>query len=255
MQRKRRNVHDFVMDSSFSVFFQLALLMQTISGLSIQNGQQGASINTQFLFPVMKHYMPHGKHLKTKRLYRKLGKDFESEWMSVELPRFSNYVPDTIKQTTSIQSGLDKSRLGVVVESYATDLNLNNQSKEIIKNFLQTMSTCQTNFEWEDLGSLFWPRYVKSGSCSSGWSCSWPTGMLCQESEIKTLRPLHWRCKRRNRQKHEKYTKSRIGNKTIGPRNKRTVKPGGMAKEINKTLKCRWKKISYKVTASCACSC
>lgn len=243
---------DFAMDFNFLFFVRFAVLFHTVSGIRIHEGHQHIPTNKQFSFPVMRQYMPYGKHLKIKRLLRKLGEEFNSEWMSIELPRLANYVPDNSHNPKNdIQTVLEKSRLVHVIDLYATELKLNNQSKEIIESFLQTMSRCQTDFEWEDLGSLFWPRYVKSGSCSSVGTCSWPTGMLCQASEVKTLRLLHWRCIRRKQEKKETNRKSKNKNVTIG----RIGKSRRITGAVSKKLKCRWKKIPYEITASCGCSC
>ncbi|XP_045214879.2 noggin-2-like isoform X2 [Mercenaria mercenaria] len=246
------------MDLYIHLVFSLVLLIQAALGIYIQDRDDSTStlIKKQFSFPVMRHYMPHGKHLKSKRLLRKLGKDFNSEWMSTEIPKISNYVPDTFPlYGNKIEDSLAKLRLDQLVKMHAVDMGLSNQTQEIIKTFMQRMSTCHTNFEWEELGNLFWPRYVKSGICVSSGSCSWPSGMHCQASENKTLRLLHWRCIRRKQTKTKVIGKTNKDNRTKEIKRKTRRNIRSTSGVIGKKLKCRWKKIPYEVTAKCGCSC
>ncbi|KAI4878928.1 hypothetical protein NFI96_002657 [Prochilodus magdalenae] len=43
--------------------------------------------------------------------------------------------------------------------------------------WLWSYTFCPVVYAWQDLGSRFWPRYVKVGSCASKRSCSVPEGM------------------------------------------------------------------------------
>ena len=236
------------------------MLMQTTTGIYIQDIRKTSPERKLFPFPVMTDFLPYGKHLKIKRLLRKMGPDFDSEWMSIETPtksKKSNQLPDIylVQQENRIEDGLLKHRLVHLVEFHSHGMNLSKQSKEDIKTFLQKMSSCEVNFEWEDLGNLFFPRNIRSGECVSKSACSWPAGMLCQSSENKTLHVLHWRCSRRKHKKSNSLSRTVKENRTND--NKRTWRrqtrsSGGAMK---KKLKCRWKKIPYKVTTKCECSC
>lgn len=44
--------------------------------------------------------------------------------------------------------------------------------------WLWSQTFCPVLYAWNDLGSRFWPRYVKVGSCFSKRSCSVPEGMV-----------------------------------------------------------------------------
>ncbi|XP_060603036.1 noggin-2-like isoform X2 [Ruditapes philippinarum] len=244
------------MKISNRIIFPLVMLIQMISGIYIQDSRMDSLVKKRFQFPVMRHYLPHGKHLKRKRLLRKLGQDFDSEWMSIETPKKSNHVPDTfLQQGNKIEDGLLKLRLGHLIEFYSHDMNLSNQSKEDIKSFMQNMARCEINFEWEDLGNLFWPRNIKSGECASNSPCSWPSGMLCQASERKTLHLLHWRCIRQKNKKSNTERKTMKENRTNELRRIRQRRTRSIGGVMGRELKCRWKKIPYEVTTKCGCSC
>ncbi|EHB11121.1 Noggin [Heterocephalus glaber] len=67
--------------------------------------------------------------------------------------------------------------------------------------WLWSQTFCPVLYAWNDLGSRFWPRYVKVGSCFSKRSCSVPEGMLCKPSKSVHLTVLRWRCQRRGGQR------------------------------------------------------
>lgn len=66
--------------------------------------------------------------------------------------------------------------------------------------WLWSQTFCPVLYAWNDLGSRFWPRYVKVGSCFSKRSCSVPEGMVCKPSVVH-LTVLQWRCQRRGGQR------------------------------------------------------
>lgn len=85
--------------------------------------------------------------------------------------------------------------------------------------WLWSQTFCPVLYAWNDLGSRFWPRYVKVGSCFSKRSCSVPEGMVCKPAKSGHLTILRWRCQRRGGQR------------------------------------CAWIPIQYPVIAECKCSC
>ncbi|XP_070592109.1 noggin [Erythrolamprus reginae] len=85
--------------------------------------------------------------------------------------------------------------------------------------WLWSHTFCPVLYTWNDLGSRFWPRYVKVGSCFSKRSCSVPEGMLCKPARSAHLTILRWRCQRRGGQR------------------------------------CTWIPIQYPIIAECKCSC
>ena len=85
----------------------------------------------------------------------------------------------------------------------------------VLQDWLVQKATCPVRFIWEDMGKLFWPRYIRKGYCSKGnipekvqkrvsssladtplieQDCSWPPGMICVPGEEKRLRMLFWKC-------------------------------------------------------------
>ncbi|XP_028935459.1 noggin [Ornithorhynchus anatinus] len=85
--------------------------------------------------------------------------------------------------------------------------------------WLWSQTFCPVLYSWNDLGSRFWPRYVKVGSCFSRRSCSFPEGMVCKPSKSVHLTVLRWRCQRRGGQR------------------------------------CAWIPIQYPIISECKCSC
>ena len=73
--------------------------------------------------------------------------------------------------------------------------------RKYLEKWLLQRATCRLHPAWTDLGPLFWPRWVRRGSCGDddglgggGSSCSWPPGMRCVPEVSRTVRLLHWHC-------------------------------------------------------------
>ncbi|MBN3300622.1 noggin-3 [Amia ocellicauda] len=86
--------------------------------------------------------------------------------------------------------------------------------------WLWSYAFCPVVYTWSDLGSRFWPRYIKVGSCYSKRSCSVPHGMFCKPAKSDHFTILRWRCQPRK---------------------------GGQ--------KCDWIHIQYPIISECKCSC
>lgn len=89
-----------------------------------------------------------------------------------------------------------------------------------LQQWLWAYTACPVAHAWTDLGSRFWPRYVRAGSCPSKRSCSVPEGMVCRPAASAHLSLLRWRCVQR--------------------------KSG---------LKCAWIPVQYPVITDCKCAC
>ncbi|XP_029456552.1 noggin [Rhinatrema bivittatum] len=97
---------------------------------------------------------------------------------------------------------------------------LSRKLRRRLQMWLWSQTFCPVLHAWNDLGSRFWPRYVKAGSCYSKRSCSVPEGMVCKPARSAHLTLLRWRCQRR---------------------------AGGQ--------RCAWIPIQYPIIAECKCSC
>lgn len=86
--------------------------------------------------------------------------------------------------------------------------------------WLWSYALCPVVYAWNDLGSRFWPRYLRVGSCYNKRSCSVPEGMVCRAAKSTHFTILRWRC---------------------------LQKKGG--------LKCGWIPVQYPVISECKCSC
>ena len=86
--------------------------------------------------------------------------------------------------------------------------------------WLWSYALCPVVYAWNDLGSRYWPRYMKMGSCYNKRSCSVPEGMVCKPAKATYLTILRWLC---------------------------LQKKGG--------LKCFWIPVQYPVLSECKCSC
>jgi len=194
---------------------------------------------------------PRGKHMKSSRLMKKMGADFQSSWMSVERP-----TPNDFHRSEQISLAGDQ--VAMLMEQ-VSDLDIETEIREMMgeeeteheptvsravgafQQWLVKKSSCPVQFEWEDLGEFFWPRYVRQGECQQGGlgmshhhrtSCSWPRGMNCNPADAEVLQILRWHCRRRK-------TPDLLGLTT--------------RQKIRKSYKCRWIKVPYPVTSSCKC--
>ncbi|XP_033753770.1 noggin-2-like [Pecten maximus] len=207
---------------------------------------------TSIQFPFNNQYRPRKKDLKTKKLLKKLGKDFMPFWMSIESPLSSSsdfdYVTLSNAEESSIEGRLAEdfdhvnftftNRNGLVVD-------VSEENIELFKRWLLVHGTCEVKYEWEDQGLLFWPRWIKKGTCSNEVSCSWPIGMHCVPKESKMVQLLRWNCRMRRpknkiRRKHMNQIMGRVARKR---------------KHRKKKMRCRWTKVQFPVTDECFCSC
>ncbi|KFV18785.1 Noggin, partial [Tauraco erythrolophus] len=98
-------------------------------------------------------------------------------------------------------------------------ISLSKKLRRKLQMWLWSQTFCPVLYTWNDLGSRFWPRYVKVGSCYSKRSCSVPEGMVCKPAKSVHLTILRWRCQRRGGQR------------------------------------CTWIPIQYPIISECKCSC
>ena len=191
---------------------------------------------------------PRGRQMKESKLMEKMGTDFDPSWMSVERP---------MTNTKYLVTSLPESQVAELMEEVSS-LGIESEIRELLRNeigdskhdgtvrkavgafqqWLVKKSSCPMQFQWQDLGEYFWPRYVRKGECqgdgeeSAPGSCSWPRGMSCAPADAEVLHLLRWHCRRRR-------TPDLLGLTT--------------RQKIKKSYKCRWIKVPYPVTSSCRC--
>lgn len=163
--------------------------------------------------------------------------------------------------------------------------------RKYLEKWLLQRASCRLHPAWTDLGALFWPRWVRRGSCGQestdvrpsqrrrrgrrrpAPSCSWPPGMRCVPEASQTVRLLRWHCgaaaarRRRADQDPQGNTaegavgrrRSKSGRRRRGrgrrPRVRETKYGDGVGPGPAWQWRCRWKKVPYAVTTACFCSC
>ena len=163
--------------------------------------------------------------------------------------------------------------------------------RKYVEKWLMQRASCRLRPAWTDLGELFWPRWVRRGSCEENDpaltdvrpsqrrrhgrrrpapSCSWPPGMRCVPEASQTVKLLRWHCsvsaRRRRADDDQKTGEGGAGR----PRSKSSRRRGrGRRPRIREAAtkygdgstggawkwRCRWKKVPYAVTTACFCSC
>ncbi|XP_060077720.1 noggin-2-like [Ylistrum balloti] len=203
--------------------------------------------------PFSNQYRPRKKDLKTKKLLKKLGKGFLPFWMSIESPLGTSSEIEYVTLSNPEESIIDgrlaeefdnvnftfTNRNGLVVD-------VGEENIQLFKRWLLAHGTCQVKYEWEDQGPLFWPRWLKKGTCSNEVSCSWPIGMHCVPKESKIVQLLRWNCRMRRPRKNS------------WRRHMNQILSGAVSrkrKHRKKRMRCRWTKVQLPVTDECFCSC
>ncbi|KAK7498607.1 hypothetical protein BaRGS_00010267 [Batillaria attramentaria] len=200
--------------------FQLPPFLQTLSEQSLSRSQVSGADRVYSLpqavpnVPNIRRFTPRKKHLKTHKLMRRLRKDFDPFWMSVERPADAD--EETAKEATvdpTLVRAVD--RLNFTLRSPdGTVLEIEESVTHVLSAWLLQRSNCRVHYVWDDLGILYWPRWVRRGFCQAGdspasgstdtsfsstpslsSSCSWPPGMHCVPAESRRIRILRWQCR------------------------------------------------------------
>ena len=212
-----------------------------------------------------------------------MGDDYNGFWMSVEGPEraglesrtvemSSEQVAQLVEQVSNLQLEKELKEIAGTLDHQASRDGVQLEKMvSVFQQWLVKKSSCPVTYEWRDLGEYFWPRWIKTGSCSNqegdisdesvGYEdnyeddyaseeedsrasskansrgCSWPQGMSCVQGEVKHLHILRWHCRRRRTTRKSK----RSG--------------GHHSRAGRKNHRCQWYKVPYPVTQSCKCSC
>ncbi|XP_061567852.1 noggin-like [Cololabis saira] len=177
---------------------------------------------------------PRERDLNETELRSILG-DFDSRFLSVSPPAEDKQQQgmtsndeldldfDALQQSQNQKGGILPKEIRAVDFDFVQFGRKHKPSKKLkrrLQQWLWAYSFCPVSYTWTDLGTRFWPRFVRAGSCSSKRSCSVPEGMTCKPANSSHLTLLRWRCVQRK---------------------------GG--------LKCAWIPVQYPVITDCKCSC
>ena len=222
--------------------FQLPPFLQTLSEHTLSQSRADGSDRLFTLpsslanVPNVRRFTPRKKHLKPHKLRRRLRKDWDPFWMSAErpeealvevvreAPRDPSLVKAVERLNFTLRGGGEDGEPGGSLEESVTRL---------LGAWLLQRSTCRVHYVWDDLGVLYWPRWVRRGFCqadddyyssssssassasslspssssssassssssssfSATPSCSWPPGMHCVPAESRRIRILRWQCR------------------------------------------------------------
>lgn len=166
---------------------------------------------------------PKEKDLNETELRSSLGSHFDPDFMSVSPPEDKSGTEDAgeADPRLRVSGAMPKEIRTLELEvPHGKKQKPSRKLRRRLQLWLWSYTFCPVVYTWTDLGSRFWPRYVKVGSCFSKRSCSVPEGMVCKPSRSSTFSILRWRC---------------------------LQKKGG--------LKCAWIPVQYPVLSECKCSC
>lgn len=162
---------------------------------------------------------PREKDLNETELRGALGSHFDPQFMSVSPPEDEDASEAELRQKLSGTMPKEIRAMEFEVQ-HGKKQKPSKKLRRRLQLWLWSYSSCPVVHAWNDLGSRFWPRYVKVGSCYNKRSCSVPEGMICKPAKSTHLTVLRWRC---------------------------LQKRGG--------LKCAWIPVQYPVISECKCSC
>ena len=176
--------------------------------------------------------------IKVWELKRKLGSQFDPEFMSIGRPAESHLHPNGVVsfpyrknkhgkirpqnhvQTPEIDA-IDLHNL-VLPDGTIEQTHIGEKLERKFRKLLWAFTYCPVLYRWKDLGIRFWPRWIKTGSCSGKKSCSFPAGMKCQPKKdamhVKMI--LRWHCR-----------------------------------DWETSDTCRWIPVRYPIIAECECGC
>ncbi|TGZ68998.1 hypothetical protein CRM22_003970 [Opisthorchis felineus] len=232
------------------------------------------------------HLRPSSNAESTRKLRKILGSDLQSQWMSVEPPpkdseRTSRSVVTMSmpQQDDRLLKAVGELNFTVLRSSPGTDMvvpvEMTHDQIELVKAWLVQRASCRLDYVWEDLGPLFWPRWIRRGICMNTMACSWPPGMLCRPSGSRQLKLLRWVCKndsnptdddpqkRRRRHEYPFYYKryKREGpllRRRIPREERRSRRVRRLIRKLSLTANgyyCEWSRHEYVVSDQCACGC
>jgi len=201
------------------------------------------------------------RHLSTESMFHKLGHHFDPGWMAVDRPVVSGSGFNRSRDDPELVRDLRRLRF-TYRDDDGSERRLEAAVVDELKRWLLEQARCRVAYTWEDMGELFWPRWVRHGRCDSLAVCSWPPGMYCAPAPSETLRLLHWQCRRRPRSAERQRRVRRMHDDDDDDVSSSSLLPRhGNRQARRRRLRngrqppCRWKKVPYPVTTDCFCSC
>ncbi|KAM4525535.1 noggin-3 [Odontesthes bonariensis] len=163
---------------------------------------------------------PKEKDLNETELRSALGSHFDAHFMSVSSPEDKG-AGSQHAHDPKLSGAMPKEIRALEFEvQHGKKQKPGRKLRRRLQLWLWAYALCPVVHAWSDLGSRYWPRHVRTGSCYNKRSCSVPEGMLCKPAKATHLTILRWRC---------------------------LQKKGG--------LKCCWIPVQYPVISECKCSC
>ncbi|XP_017338158.1 noggin-3 [Ictalurus punctatus] len=162
---------------------------------------------------------PKERDLNETELRSILGAHFDARFMSVMLPEGDSGMDSEGTRQQFLQRPMPKEIRNLDFDTAHDAKKQNKKLRRRLQLFIWAYAFCPVVYAWQDLGSRFWPRYVKMGSCLAKRSCSMPEGMMCKPSKSVHFTLLRWHCTSR------------------------------------RPSKCTWIPVHYPVISECKCSC
>ena len=176
---------------------------------------------------------PNEDSLDHTSLLKLMGTDYERQFMSVRQPLESllypngslfykfrkNQTPADEDMPTEI-AALAKDNIKLSEDGLELRIKFSRRTKSKLQKFLWAYSYCPVRYQWTRLSVRFWPRWIKTGTCDNQRSCSIPSGMYCQPSEMRNINLLRYYCP-----------------------------------NLKNKASCQWIKIQYPILDRCSCSC
>lgn len=205
------------------------------------------------------------RRLPNDVMFHKLGHHFDPQRMSVDRPAIlttSGSGFNGSRDDAELVRDLRRLRF-TYVDERGVERRLSAAVVVDVENWLLELARCEVVYSWQDMGELFWPRWVRHGRCDSLAVCSWPPGMYCAPAPSEVVRLLHWQCRRRpttpdrrrmTRRHHSDDSSSSSSLLVPRPGNRQArrhrLRNGGRVQPV-----CRWKRVPYPVITQCFCSC
>ncbi|KAK1162772.1 noggin-2-like [Acipenser oxyrinchus oxyrinchus] len=167
-------------------------------------------------------YDPREQDLNDRTLRKKLGSNFDPNFMSISTPVQVNLSIQDIHPKLRVAGPMpnDIKKLDLSETPYGMRVKIGKKARRKFLQWLWTYTHCPVVYTWKDLGLRFWPRYIKEGNCLNERSCSFPEGMFCKPVKSVTKTFLRWYCQGFLRQKY-----------------------------------CTWIPVQYPIISECKCSC